>query len=173
MPTYRRPKGVYTRPGPDFFIGYTAVVGGAYTSSMGVNAAVALYNNDQASRYYHVYGVMVGNDAESFYTIKPVKGNSGSVLDTAHSVVVNGLPPSGQCYGYDVPNQSHNNDPVAGAYLFGNNVTGSMDFWQMPGPICVLPPGYSLEVATFEDLTSGTLSILIASFYYALLSDPG
>jgi hypothetical protein len=177
MATYRRPKGSYTRPTPDFFINSACTVGGVTSAAAGTGAALDLYNNALDGSSLHVYTVWVGNDASELYGITALHGHGGTFLANGVSVIVPGPTPWGQLYVDTVPAQWSGTFYPAGTSLsdrlYMNDVAGSQDRWHTGGPICVLSPGYALRVygATGSG-TTGTSPVAV-SFYYLQIRDQG
>lgn len=177
MGTHRRPKGSYTRPTPDYFTDRAATVGGVFSSTAGHGAVLDLFNNATEGSNLHVYNVWVGNDAGQLYGMTTINGHGANFLSNGVTVIVPGPTPWGQLY-YDTigPIWSGTFFPVGGNFsdrLYGNDVAGVVDQWNVPGPLCVLYPGYSLRV--YEVAGSGETGTnpFAVSFYYLQIPDAG
>jgi hypothetical protein len=177
MATYRRPKGSYSRPSPDFFIDSACTVGGVASAAAGTGAVLDLYNNASDGSSLHVYNVWVGNDASELYGLTALHGHGGTWLANGVTVIVPGPAPWGQLYADTIaaqwPGTFFPVGTTIGDRLFMNNVAGSQDTWRTGGPICVLSPGYALRV--YKSAGAGTTGTnpMAVSFYYLQIRDQG
>lgn len=178
MPTNRTPKGNYVRSTGDFYINQAATVGGAYNPSASVAAVLDLYNNASDGSNLHVYRIFAGNDAAGWYGITELSGHGANLMCNAFPVVIGGPQLPGQLY-YDTIDPQFSGGPgfptdtPFSDVLFMDNEAGSMDIWSGPGPIKVIPPGYSLRVYGFTSSTFTAGQEMVASFYYVVLPDRG
>lgn len=178
MPTNRSPKGSYVRPTADFYIDQAATVGGCFWPSTAIAAVLDLYNNAIDGSNLHVYKVWVGNDAAGLYGMTRISGHGGNFLQNAIPVVITAPTLPGQLYqdtispqysGFEFPKDTALNDA-----FIGDNEAGSEDTWYAPGPICVIPPGFSMRVYPFVGSgQSGGGGLITCTFYYVVLKDKG
>lgn len=178
MATNRSPKGNTIRPVGDWYTDRAATVGGAYNPSASVAAVLDLYNNASDGSNLHVYKIFVGNDAAGWYGITQLSGHGGNHVADGFPVVIGGPQLPGQLYQDTISPQWSGGpgfpvDTAFGDVLFMDNEAGSMDVWSAPGPIKVIPLGYSLRVYAFTSSTFSAGQLMVASFYYLALPDRG
>lgn len=178
MGTWRTPKGSYFRSTGDFFIDRAATVGGYYRPSATRATTIDLYNNAQDGSTLHVYRVWVGNDASAEYGMTKLFGHGANFLQNAVPVVTGNPTLPGQAYWDTIPPQyvptfSPTDTPLSDAFI-ADNEAGSQDAWATPGPICVLPPGYSMRAYSFIGSNQvGGGNVLAVTFYFLAMPDRG
>ena len=150
MPTYRRPKGSYTRPTPDFFSDRAATVGGVYVAAAPNGVVFDLYNNATDGSALHVWKFWVGNEAGEAYGVTRIHGHGANFLQNSVPVFTDGPQLPGQLY-QDTIAPLFTGIPAPPGFVqsdafIGDNVAGTVDIYGSPGPLCVLAPGYSLRV---------------------------
>lgn len=178
MPTNRSPKGSYVRPTADFYIDQAATVGGFFYPSSAVAAVLDLFNNAQDGSNLHVYKVWVGNDAAGLYGMTRLQGHGATFLSNAFPVVITAATLPGQLYQDEIAAQFSGSffpkdTPFSDAFI-ADNEAGSQDTWSAAGPICVIPPGFSMRVYPFVGSgQTGGGQLITATFYYIVLKDRG
>jgi hypothetical protein len=178
MATNRKPKGNYTRQTGDWFIDRAATVGGYFWPSSNLATVLDLYNNASDGTNLHVYRVFAGNGAAANYGMTRLSGHGAKFLTNAFPVVITGPTLPGQLYYDTIAPQfvgaiGPQDEPFFDA-LFMENDAGSMDVWDAPGPICLIPPGFFMRVYGFTGTgRTGGGAQMSASFYYVALPDRG
>lgn len=178
MPTNRTPKGSYVRSTADFYIDQAATVGGVFWPSTAVVTVLDLFNNAQDGSNLHVYRVFVGNDAAGWYGMTRLQGHGANFLTNSFPVVITGASLPGQLYQDTIapqyPDQPFPKDTALFDAFIGDNEAGTEDMWNAPGPICVIPPGFSMRVYPFVGANqTGGGGQMSATFYYVVLKDRG
>lgn len=178
MATRRKPKGSYVRETGDFYIDRAATVAGWFWPSTALATCIDLYNNAKDGSNLHVYRVWVGNDASGIYGMTRIEGHGANFLQNGVPVVITGPSLPGQCWYDTLPPQYTGfffpkDTPFSDAF-FADNEAGSQDTWQAPGPICVIPPGFSMRAyAMVGSGQSGGGGMMAVTFYYVVLPDRG
>jgi hypothetical protein len=120
--TFRRPKGTYTRPTPDFFVN-TLSFAGAYQPITGagfqVFTTISLFNNDNTGRSLLVYFISAFWDGAAVIFSDLFQGTFGSLAATA--TPVNPLSPT----------------PIGQVFIKATTVAGSP-----PNPDITAPTGF-------------------------------
>jgi len=177
--TFRTPKGSYVRQTPDWYIHDGSSIGGIVTVVSPPVPSLDLFNNATDGTLLHVYQVIVGAQGYGPYALMTLKGHGANFITGAFPVVADDALPWGQLY-WD--SQTAVQTWVSGTPANGSNygsayaldATGStIDSLQTPGPISVLPPGYSLRVWYPINFGTGTIGTLSASFRYVEIQDRG
>lgn len=173
MASYRRPKGVVTRHTADWLPLQTASVGGWF-QAVATNRAPGfdLFNNDNQGGSLWVYKVIVGNDGDGIFFSTLVNGHGANFAQNAVPIVTGQALIPGQLY-YDVyPGQANLINPgvlVSNALVLLNESAGD-DHIEMPGPIAVITPGYSLRVQNqMVNTTAPEGTMFAVSFYYTYI----
>jgi hypothetical protein len=174
MPTWRRPKGTYTRHTTDWLISQCMIGGTFYLSSTGVSAAIELYNNAADGSSLHVYKVWAGNGAQGPYYFTRQPGTMGGTTVPSYPVVSQSGPGPGVISYADAPAVPFpKNGPIAfPGYIVLQNYAGDTDIVSADGPICVLLPGDSLRGINIAASTAGG-SYFAVTFYWAAIRDIG
>lgn len=157
MATYRRPKGSYTRPTPDFFVDQLAYSSGQVNGGGGgAGVSVSLFNNDPQSRHFHLYGLWPNDSNFQQLYAAVYAGPFGTEYDHAYPVITDNPQPPGLIYTGGTP---------AGLNLVNQPLTWQGDQPTAPilsqWPISVIPPGYSFIV--YNGFASAAL---IVSFWW-------
>ncbi len=160
----RRPKGSYFRNTPDWFFNRAASVGANNPGQVGLFSVTDLFNDATDGSLLYVYEVYLQNSGAFSCRIQQVQGNCGGVTGPGYPVnfAIGSLPGSlfiGQLASIARPNT----DP----YISSVN-TPAIDFIKPPGPVAIVPPGYSLRVANNQPQFG-----FIVWFYYVVMSDSG
>jgi hypothetical protein len=177
MGTWRRPKGTYVRPTADWFTDRAATVGGAFDPNAVLATTLDLYNNATDGTNLHVYRLWGFNDAAGHYGVTTLKGHGANFMRNASPVIVGNPILPGQLYQDTIPPQYSGFlfpfDTPFSDVLFADNEAGSQDTFAAPGPICVIPPGYSLRVYSLCGSGQTHGQMMTASFYFLALPDSG
>lgn len=165
MPSYRRPKGVYSRPTLDWFSDQVCTGAGAFQtfplSGTGNDIHVSLFNNDTLGRLLYVYAISCGNDsAENLYCAFHA-GTVGNFFAAGMSVNPSLGTPPGQIFldvrtGTGSTPLAPPSDPYTQIPSGFNSSTIVAPF-----PLFILPKGYSIVVS--PDFSGQSLG---ASFWY-------
>jgi len=149
MASYRKPKGTYVRPSPDWFINQLASGSWYNDQQVGTQyASIGLFNNDTLGRKFYIYGISVGTfNANTAYGVV-LNGTFGSLVTSCVSVDASLPAPPGQIYftrfGPAAPPNVTLAQPAGTRFNLGSGYT-KVDVFQ-DWPICVLPVGYSLNI---------------------------
>jgi hypothetical protein len=177
MATYRRPKGSYTRPTPDFFTRQMAIVGGGFTLSSANDVVFTLFNNATTGEYFHVFKIWVFNDGEGSNAMSTQSGHGATFVSNAFPVVFDSPAPFGQLYqdqaAQVVPALTIYPTAVPyGSYFVGGDEAAAQHPLGAQGPIAVIPPGYSLSIRSLNSI-GNTNNSLGVTFYYCILPESG
>jgi hypothetical protein len=177
----RSPLGVYVRQTPDWFVSRGAIAGGFFVSSDNTTgASVDLFNNANDGSYLHVYRLWVHNDAEGMYAVQQLQGHGANLFGAAFPVTIGDPTPPGQLYydetnsGITPPTDDYPPDtPILNPLMLGDE--SGFEFQAgLPGPLMVIPPGYSMRAQSLvQQGSAGRGGVMVASFYYAWLPDKG
>ena len=178
MPTNRSPKGNYVRSTGDFYVSQSATVGGVYWPSATLVTVLDLYNNAADGSNLHVYRVFVGNDAAGWFGMGRLAGHGANFLTNAYPVVITGPTLPGQLYQDTIAPQYVTEPFPKDQALFdafiGDSEAGEEVRWSAPGPLCVIPPGFSMRVYPFVGSNQvGGGGMMSCTFYYVVLKDRG
>jgi len=167
----QKPVGTRVLSTPDWFAGQTATAGGLARAAAATGVQISLYNDAPAGQYLWVWWVSVYNDAEGPYRFDEFEGAGGSFLQQGVYVMAGRGAAFGQTYvdaaaglGPVVPNSSQY--PSAG---YAGDEAGTDTCYRSPGPVKVLPPGYSLAVINEWGGGVGNGATLGVWFYYSIL----
>lgn len=163
MPSFRKPKGSYSRSTPDWFIG-DCQYQGSRLGIGGVNFTALLMVNDAAPGWFmSIYGIDVRVQAAGAVLIGPGKQDP-LISPTGKSASVVSDTPSG--FGtidqefYAVGAIPFTSENVYEIDMFPGHLSWQ---WQQPFPFAVIQPGYSLIVAAEPSTT-----LVNASFWYRM-----
>jgi len=179
MASYQRPKGTRIRPTPDWFSLSTASVGGFYVSSNHAKTPeFDLFNDDSLGRCLAVYAIIVGQDGEGIYQCLQVQGHhaNGPIQGTP-IVTGQGMLPGQLWYdvvnGYIGPPPFPTDTLVSNPYVFLEEAAAANQ-WALPGPLCVIRPGYSFRVANYmaEAPAMSFGGSMAVTFYYTVVNLP-
>lgn len=174
MGTWRRPKGSYVRNTADWYIQQSACVGGYYNDRTHHGVIFDLYNNAQDGSSLHLYEMWLSSDGQDNSPVYPVSGHAATLLSNSFPIVIGhgGLP--GQLYYDLIPAITIPlNTASAGAYIVAD-VSALWLPMQAPGPLQVIPPGYSLRFRVdWNDAIASGGSIISASYYWTVIRDQG
>jgi len=166
----RKPPGTNTRPTADWFAGNTASAGGLARAAAGVGVQVSLYNDAPQGEYLWVWWVSVFNDAEAPNRFDEFEGDQGTFLTQGVYVMAG----RGAAYGhtsYDSVTAIADFPADSTAYAssgYAGDEAGTTTCFRSPGPVKVLPPGYSW--ACICEWAGGLGGALLAVwFYYTIL----
>lgn len=167
----RKPVGTNSRPTADWFAGSTATAGGLARAAADDAIQISLYNDAPAGQYLWVWWVSVYNDAEGPYRFDEFEGDEGTLLQQGVYVMAGRGAAFGHtsyaspaALGPDVPNSS--------AYAsagYGGDEAGTDTCYRSPGPIKVLPPGYSWAVINEWGNGVANGATLGVWYYYTIL----
>jgi len=162
MPTHRKPKGIYTRSTPDWFVAQLAICGGFFDSpaTFGDSAVWAIFNNDTAGRSLLINRLYISQTGASRQLFIGVRQRQlAPVISYAMSIDPSlATPPGIFCAGNIPQNYDQLLDPIS--YLgYGNQYI----LFESDSPIYILPPGYELEVID----NSGNV-VILSAWYIAV-----
>jgi hypothetical protein len=173
----RKPSGVYVRQTPDWFLRRCATCGASFWPSGAHATALDLFNDAKDGSWLHVYRVFVGNDGGGTYGMTRLQGHGANYLMDGVPIVITApslpgqlwleiLPPSypGPLFPKDFP--------FFDAFI-GDNGAASQDDWHDDGPLCLIPPGFSMRVYSIASTTQSDGQAMAATFKYAVLPDQG
>lgn len=173
MASYRRPKGTVIRHTADWLTLQTASVGGWFQAAP-TNRAVGfdLFNNDTAGGSLWVYKVICGNDGDGIFHTALVNGHGANFAQNAVPIVSGQAQIPGQLY-YDLypglANLITPNFLISNMLVLLNESAGD-DHIEMPGPLAVVTPGYSLRAQNdMVNTTAPEGTMFAASFYYVYI----
>lgn len=167
----RKPVGTQTRPTADWFAGETAMAGGLAVGAPGGGIQLALFNDAPSGQYLWIWSVSVSTAGDGPYRLDTAEGVAGSFLQQGQYIMAG----RGAAFGavYVAPATELGTIPPnsfsQGA--FGNFTDYSAATLEItaPGPLCVLPPGYSLAVVNEWGSGVSNGGNLTATFYYTIL----
>ena len=180
MPTFRAPpKGTYNRPTQDWYITDSSCVGGIVTVVSPPVPCLDLFNNAQDGSYMYIYKIWVGAQNYGPYAITAVFGHGANLITNGFPIFVTDNQPWGALYWDSLTAaQTWTNGTPANGANYGSqyatdNPDGTVDNWSLPGPVMVVPTGYSCRVWYPINFGTGTVGTLSASFWYVHIKDPG
>lgn len=166
------PKGVLTRPAPDFFDDNMGIGAWSYLTTLPTTftyVAVSLFNNDNQGRVLKVYGITAEADGGAGMQASWFKGSFGTLVGPCSSIRPDLGAPPGLIYK-DVlivpaefsPNTMPLNPAVGiiGISGFDSNTVLS------PFPIFIIPVGWSLVLVNLETSSQGG-----AGFWYLVANE--
>jgi hypothetical protein len=174
MGTWRRPKGSYVRNTADWNIAQCASVGGAIQPSGNQGVVFDLFNNATDGSSLHVYEIFTFTGGDDIWTAYGVKGHSANFVANASAIVIGNPGPWGALY--------YGLTPSRGSLPFDTVISAAYTFWDVsaieqhtsaPGPLMVVPPGYSMRVDQPSYISGARAVLLSATFYFVALPDQG
>lgn len=181
MGTHRTPKGSYVRPTADFYIDRAASAG-ALVSVVQTNIVpcIDLYNNATDGSYLHVYGVNMSTGGAGPAALRRLSGHGANLLGGNTPVIITAGALPGVLYWDKTaatviwPSGVAPDGGTDVAPYYFNDLTSAVDYFNFGGPLCVIPPGYSLRALITVGFTTGTTTyVLAASFYWCAIPDRG
>jgi len=168
----QKPVGTRVRPSADWFAGATAMAGAIYRGAAGNGAQVTLYNDAPAGQYLWLWWMSVFNDAEGTFQFVAFEGNQGAMLQQGAWITVGRGATFGQVYGVDLAPAGFDFPPFGtqqGCLGGGGDEAGTDTCFRSPGPLAVIPPGFSFGVS--NNYISGVISAATfgITFYYSPL----
>lgn len=150
--TGRKPKGVMSRPAPDWFSDHMGT-GGYWAQNIGAGTdlvvQIQLFNDDQNGQLLKVYGISAGNDSGTATWMFTRQGQPlGSFVSQGPNVRPDLAAPSGQIWQLTTLVPAANPDPTASPP--GTTILGTPGFdsnsWFSPFPLAVIAPGWSVVI---------------------------
>jgi len=173
MATYRRPKGSYNRPTPDFFADRAATVGAFYWPTAAVSTTFDLYNNASDGSSLHLWAAFVGNDAAGLYAATQLKGHGANFARNSTAVITaSGQLPGQLWIDTQAPQFSTlpwDKDTIYADAWVLDNEAGSLDNLHSGGPICIIQPGYSFRVYPLISSAQSGGDVMAVTFYFLAL----
>jgi hypothetical protein len=161
----RKPKGSYFRNSPDWFASRTASAGTNNPSQTGDFAITGLYNNATDGSCLWVWWVSIQNGGAFSIRLYMFNGHTSTFQD-GPGQPLNPTSPIIPGHVY-VGFESSHAVPVTNNYITSINQP-VIDFINPPGPVCIIPPGWSLRLASNQ-----TDFGFVANFYWTALPDSG
>lgn len=167
----RKPAGTNTRPTADWFAGATATVGAYAGSPVSSGVEVSLYNNAPAGQYLYLWWMTVHNDGDGPYQCFSRQGVEGSLLQDGAPIVAGNAQAFGQAYWQPVAANppDYPTDTGIGFPMFFGDESGFNATYRSPGPIQILPAGWSFCVDNTQAGTAFGPTVLAITFYYSVL----
>jgi hypothetical protein len=153
-------KGSWARSSPDWLVENAHSVGANNPGAVGLFACTDLYNDSQGSDYLWVYKVTIGNSGTFSIRAQQVQGNCGGVSGPGYCVVIGQAAQAGMLF---VNQLASFNRPNTDPYLTDASSAALVDYIDPPGPVCVIPPGFSLRLVNNQ-----TQFGFVAWFYYVV-----
>lgn len=168
MASFRKPKGTFTRPAPDWFADNLAMIGWqdlqASGGSGGFVFTFSLFNNDTIGRNLWVYRVAGSWDGTAGILCDYFHGIFGSQVSVASAVNPRNATPPGVLYEQrthyplgglvpDIPNPL----TVISSVFTAANVGGD---W----PLFIIPPGFSARFSNDEFCQDAGIGIWYVPF---------
>jgi len=163
----RIPKGVYSRPTPDWFI-EAGSSGGYHTplfAALPRYEEIALYNDATDGRSLYVYGMLTeANDDATFSVVYRPSPVNGAVVGAGFPIVSDGATNPGLIYLYSALAPLPI-DAASGPFI--SDWTNTFTFAPIvsSGPIAVLRPGAALAFHNHATVSSG----ITVSFWWTAL----
>jgi hypothetical protein len=174
MATNAVPKGTYVKGPCQFNIDKLAIAGATFqTAPDGPDVTIDLFNNATDGSYLHVYKVWVFNDAQGMYVMNPLQGHGANLVGGAFPVRFDQPQPWGAIFQDSVANPFSTDTVIptaapAGAYFIGGTDSESNSNVWPPGPLAVIPPGFSLRVRSYISSFFQDHGIAV-TFYYVVM----
>lgn len=168
MPSYRKPRGTYTRTTGDWFS--ADLCSGAWYDDINTPATylwIGLYNDDPQGRLLYVLSISASMDGANVQAGVVMKGTVGSQVAACVNINPSRGAPPGKIYslrtGPTAPPSVGQAVPAGTAFLIGTSFGAGQFFPNHP--LCILPVGYScFIVSDFQTIDGG------ASFWYVPLN---
>lgn len=170
MSLFRRPRGTYVRPTPDWFSANAAAVFGFGNGGTGSDPAVLLYNNDTLGRSLFVFGFGATNDGSEVVNWSFFNGPGFQLYASGNPFPIDPViaQPVGQLYSGLTAAQdaAPPRSTQEGLYLSSSTSIGSQNELVpvfAPYPLAIVRPGWSFGAWNLH-------SILSAYFYYVVMA---
>lgn len=167
MASFRRPRGVYVRPTPDWNSDSLAYAGGFYPDPGGAFqsfSTFSLFNNDNAGRSLQLYFFSAFWNGASIIFGDIFKGSFGTLVSNGANVDPRQPAPPGQVFlkSTVVIGSPSNPDITAPTYFFGLGfASAGIGFG---APLATIPQGFSLRLS--NDFVSAESGL---TFWYTYL----
>jgi hypothetical protein len=151
-------KGSWARNSPDWLVENLASVGANNPSANGMFATTDLFNESQAGYSLWVYWIYINNFGTFSIRVSQVFGNCGGISGPAFPCVIGQAQPPGTLFVNALATHDiAQTDP----YITSASPSALIDYIHPPGPVAVIPPGYSLRLQNNQPSFG-----FVATFYY-------
>lgn len=168
----QKPVGTRNRPSADWYAGQTAMCGGIARSLAGDGVQLTLYNDAPAGQYLWLWWFSIFNDAEGTYQFISFQGKQGNMIQQGAWITVGRGSTFGQVYATDVPGEGNDFPPPGtqrGSLGAGGDEAGTNTCYRSPGPVSVIPPGFSFGAFNDYSVGAGDFTTFAITFYYSIL----
>jgi hypothetical protein len=159
----RQPKGVYSRPTPDWLSGQLATVG-LYIANVqtAFNYQIfSLYNDASDGRSLYVYMVAIGDNENTYWGVRNARGTSGTFHAQARLARSAGDRTPGQIWALG---SNTIITPVEQVFCYSQ----AAQFATSESPLWIVAPGYRLE---FGAIKTVQLAVGMGFWFVPLKSD--
>lgn len=136
-------KGSWARNSPDWLVEDVTSGGVNNPGAVGLFACTDLFNESEVGEYLWVYKISLVNSGTFSIRVTQVFGNCGGVSGPGVPVVIGQPATAGTIFVNQLA--SHSIAQVE-PYLTGANSSVVVEEISPPGPVAIIPPGYSLRL---------------------------
>ncbi len=137
-------KGSWARNSPDWLVESAASAGSNNPGLPGLFSTTDLFNDSVDGRYLWVYKVVISNSGTFSIRATQVQGNCGGVTGPGWPVVFGTQLLPGSLFINQLASHSiAQTEP----YITSASPSALNDYIDPPGPVAVIPPGFSLRLA--------------------------